>query len=204
MSAFVVDKEHVDLMVQLALHGPSGRAVSPDTAWHRPSWYAGDPEEAYAEAGGGEDGWKAINAIRREIGLHDEPDAFPFQRGHVLGPSALGQMLVMECVASVGHRYPGDEIAELPGPRRCYWTEPYVFERQPYTPTAVEALSAIACYRYQSCEHPGWKDSEAFAFCDVLEQACIGALPGYRDAPWCWDSGKIAERHAARFARSAA
>jgi hypothetical protein len=45
-------------------------------------------------------------------------------------------------------------------------------------------LKAISCYEYQSCEHPGWRKSEAHAFCEALRDMAIGCLPGYDDAPW--------------------
>jgi hypothetical protein len=68
----------------------------------------------------------------------------------------------------------------------------------------VWIMKAIQCYRYQSCEHPGWEQSEAFAYCAALEQAMIHALPGYDDAPtWeytkegykRWTDAKRAEAH---------
>lgn len=36
MSAYVVSRRHIDVLVSLALHGPSGVPVSPDGAWHPP------------------------------------------------------------------------------------------------------------------------------------------------------------------------
>ena len=48
----------------------------------------------------------------------------------------------------------------------------------------VVILSAIACYEYQSCEHPGWATSEAHDFCHALRIKMIRMLPGYADAPW--------------------
>lgn len=48
----------------------------------------------------------------------------------------------------------------------------------------VEALKAIDCYIYQSCEHDGWEASLAHSFCLTLQSRLIGMLPGYDDAPW--------------------
>jgi hypothetical protein len=45
-------------------------------------------------------------------------------------------------------------------------------------------LKAIDCYRYQSCEHPGWASSEAQQFCLALQALAINHLPGYDQAPW--------------------
>jgi hypothetical protein len=48
----------------------------------------------------------------------------------------------------------------------------------------VQVLKAIQSYAYQSCEHPEWDGSLAKRFCDWLESAIIGDLPGYDDAEW--------------------
>ena len=55
-------------------------------------------------------------------------------------------------------------------------------------PEAIEACKAIDCYEYQSCEHPGWRDSGAKAFCERLRSALIGAMHGYEEAEWHWDT----------------
>lgn len=98
-----------------------------------------------------------------------------------------GRMLIDECVRSVRYRYPVENDDNLPGPIGSYWLDEYkapgYFGRQP---TAVEALKLISCYEYQSCEHPDWEASEAFAFCAALRHALIAQLPGYQDAPWEW------------------
>ena len=93
----------------------------------------------------------------------------------------VGQMLWSENVASVSYRYNGD--TDLPGPIPTPDPTSYEFTRsRPFSP--VEMLSAIDCYEYQSCEHPGWKDSQAHAFCQALRHQMIGCLPGYDEAPW--------------------
>lgn len=38
MSAYVVSKAHIAALVRLGLAGPSGRTVSPDSAWYRIYW----------------------------------------------------------------------------------------------------------------------------------------------------------------------
>jgi hypothetical protein len=48
--------------------------------------------------------------------------------------------------------------------------------------SAVAILKALDCYEYQSCEHDGWRDSEAFAFCEALRGTLISKLPGYDGA----------------------
>lgn len=105
------------------------------------------------------------------------------------GADALGQMLVDECVLSVSYRYPNDKPGNLPGPvgKWAYYTQPYTYTRHRRRPSVVEGLKALDCYAYQSCEHPGWEASAAWAFCDALRHRLIGALPGYSDADgWEW------------------
>lgn len=84
-----------------------------------------------------------------------------------------GGMLLAQNARSVGYRYAED----VP-------VEEYVHATPRYEWTATDALKMVACYEYQSCEDPGWTDSQARAFCHYLRDALIAALPGYSDAPW--------------------
>lgn len=97
-------------------------------------------------------------------------------------PDAAGAILLLENERSVAHRYSRPFEPEGSG-AACY-----TFACPTRRPTAVEALKLIACLDYQSCEHPGWRDSEAFAFCAALKDALISVLPGYGTAPWEWPS----------------
>jgi len=141
--------------------------------------------------------WLAFTGPRREPGSSHwmEPS---WMRQHHPTPDELGRLLLAENVASVSHRYPQDRADELPGPRPPYWLVSeageggYRFRQQPYSLTAVEGLKAVACYAYQSCEHPEWKESAAHAFCQALEKALIAALPGMDAAPWSWDAAEVA------------
>ncbi len=91
-------------------------------------------------------------------------------------PDRLGRMLLLENVRSVAYRY--KEEMELPA---------YSYSTPTRTPSVVEGLKLIHCYEYQSCEHPDWPESEAYAFCEALTKALICALPGYEEAPWAWE-----------------
>lgn len=123
---------------------------------------------------------------------HDGPLSWyhdnPTQQG-VLDYSTqdrVGQMLWTENFASVQYRYPNDTPDNLPGPvgiTPAYATF-YTYTQPRRQLTAVEAFNVIACYEYQSCEHPGWEASEAHAYCRALERAIIHTLPGWSDAPW--------------------
>lgn len=114
----------------------------------------------------------------------------PGQRGE-LAPgdferaARVAGMLWAENVRSVSARYPGDKTNELPGPvGEDFVILPSDFEAFPPAAEPVAVLKAINCLDYQSCEHDGWKNSEAFAFLEALKSAAIAALPGYYGAKW--------------------
>jgi len=97
-------------------------------------------------------------------------------RGRELTPETAGRvgaMLLSANRTSVNHRYDENAIEE-----------PYVFE--PYTKklSPVQILKALKCYVYQSCEHPGWNDSEAKVFCTALQSHVIDRLDGYEESEW--------------------
>jgi hypothetical protein len=188
VSAYVVSKAHIDFLVQAALAGPSD-----GVGWDR------DPGAAFS--------WYHEDQLHRldllaEVG--DElypaiPERHPIE---LVPPSLLGQRLLDECVASVHGRYPdtNPDEGDLPGPRDAYYMGPYVW--QPYLqsdtrliargmPHVIPAPAStvviakqIANYEYQSCEHDGWQESEAHAFCRALADALLRSLPGWEEAPW--------------------
>jgi len=94
-----------------------------------------------------------------------------------------GRMLLGENITSVSFRYPNDTLDELPGQQRNTTVDAYRYH-DPGVFSPVVILKAIDCYEYQSCEHPGWRYSQAYAFCDALRSRLIGELPGYDEAPW--------------------
>jgi hypothetical protein len=129
--------------------------------------------------------------MARELTEEDKHDAY--ERGEAWGPRAVqlmqelrreltrdtadrtGQMLMRENRLSVDHRYNESEVEDI-------YEYPYGPHTRHINPVAI--LSAIRCYEYQSCEHPGWETSEAKAYCEALQLAMIRRLPGYDDAPW--------------------
>lgn len=175
MSAYIVDKADIDRLVSAALHAyPAGQPGYSNNL----SWWRTDDDGDYA-------GW-------RELNRHAETMADDEHEAHAT-PSMLGQILVDENVASVSYRYstPGrtgyygpDAAAEmeddadeyLPGPLDRYYLGPYVYAepRETMTPSAV--FSLIDRLDYQSCEHPGWRASEAFAFLTALRKAYCDAV----------------------------
>jgi hypothetical protein len=60
----------------------------------------------------------------------------------------------------------------------------YAFEVSRVSLDPVQVLKALQCYEYQACNDPGWKGSEARAFCDALRRLAIARLPGYEQAAW--------------------
>jgi len=105
--------------------------------------------------------------------------------------SELGNLLWQENRASVAYRYPDDAPNRLPGHR----VTEYVYPRVSYDPVVSAiagrvrmdpaiVLKEIDCYEYQSCEHPGWKESAAKDYCESLRAAAVARIPGYEEAPW--------------------
>lgn len=172
MSAWVVSREHIDVMVALAIEGPSAR-TSARRNWFGPSWAQQDPFEHSLPD------WRRVS-----VPEHAHPGS--------VSPNELGDLLVLECVRSVSYRYPDD--GPLPGPVDPYWIEGYSYRRPAYIPTAVEGLKTIDCYVYQSCEHAGWARSEASRFCQALARALVSELDGYDAAPWGWSAELIEQR----------
>ncbi len=159
MSAFMVSKTHIDLMVRLAIWGPSGVEVRPDKAWYRP--YFGNPSR------------KA------------EPET----------ANELGEIFVKENLSSIHYRYP-DTIENpdaTPGPIEQYWLTEYEYDDPQIDLTIVEDFCLLDCYEYQSCEHPEWRDSEAFKLVDSIRGSLIHRLPGYDQVPWSFDRDDLAK-----------
>lgn len=163
MSAWVVSKTHIDLMVKAA------DAYSRRYGYTEFGWWRTDEKGEFA-------GWYRLGSSR------DGGDIVEYVTW-----TEAGQMLVDECVKSVRYRYPSDEPSDLPGPTERYYLEPYVFEDPGYVLTPAEVFKAIDCYDYQSCEHPGWRQSSAYQFCESLRHAVCRGVEGYEDAPWGFD-----------------
>lgn len=151
MSAFIVSKRHIDVIVsraQIEVTGPDGSPLS---------WSNGTPE-------GG-------------------------QYPKTITTDELGRMLWGENLKSVIARYPGDRDGHRPGPAGFRDLDVLTYRAVlvvPF-PTRIEVLKALDRLEYQSCEHEGWKTSEAAAFCEALRRRLISHLPGYEEAPEAWD-----------------
>lgn len=174
MSAFVVSKTHIDLLVAVAVRGPRPeRGITPDTVWHTLRWWSKPAREIR-----GTD-LHELQAFRRE--------AVPERA------SEVGFMLLAENLRSVLHRYDGAEDM-----RPDWAREPYAWADPGYRLTVTEALKAVDCYCYQACECPDYEDSEAAQFCEALRRALVHSLEGYDGAPWEWTERTSARREAVR------
>ena len=110
-------------------------------------------------------------------------------QAHELNSSTVdqaGQMLLDECVKSVSYRYSDDAITELPGRTDAEWLVPFTAQIMGRIPEPVELLKLINCYEYQSCEHPGWHESQSHTLTQALTHHAISRLPGYDEAWWDW------------------
>lgn len=101
-------------------------------------------------------------------------------------PGALGRMLWSENVKSVAYRYQDSTMDGLPGPIDFETSEvdTYTFtgRRSVNRPSGVAILKALDGFEYQSCEHPGWRNSPAYAFVQSLRKRLIATLDGYDEA----------------------
>lgn len=114
MSAFVVESDHIDLMVTIAIRS---------CGWNEQ--YVNIPETA----------------------------------------DKLGQDLWNENYASINYRYDEEE----PAPE-YHWTPVAEYQAEELTNLQlVQVVKAAHCYGYQTCEHPGWKDSKAYWACQAVE-----------------------------------
>lgn len=96
----------------------------------------------------------------------------------------IGAMLLATNRESVDYRYQESELEQV--------YEHPARKQGAFTPG--EIAKALSCYEYQSCEHPGWHESEAHAFCDGLRDWLVRQLPGYEEAPWDWDESNLINR----------
>lgn len=97
----------------------------------------------------------------------------------------VGRDLWRENCISVAYRYPDCAPDDLPGPVPTPDPEEYEYaDPRLGFPKPVAVLAALDCLEYQSCEHPGWRESAAHEFCRSLRLAAIRHLPGYDDAEW--------------------
>lgn len=97
----------------------------------------------------------------------------------------VGQMLWDENRKSIDYRYPDCAGNDENCPGEVGEDFRYQHSGRCWSKMdAVQVIKACHCYRYQSCEHPGWERSLAASFIEVLIAAAVHSLPGYDAAEW--------------------
>ena len=114
-----------------------------------------------------------------------------------LDPDELGRVLWRENLASVAYRYPGDTgDGDRPGPTsfRDEHVETYTYRRPTQKIDHLGLLWAVACYGYQSCEHPDWESSDAAKWATTL-RTNLGRVLGSEELtgerPWGYDEDDV-------------
>jgi hypothetical protein len=157
MSAYIVEKAHIDYLVTAALACGS--------SYDRFRWLHKAAVEQPKDTHERGEPWgpgcvEYCKSVATELTTENATE--------------IGQMLWDENRRSVNHRY-NDERDDVAG---------YTFQRHMADFNPVQALKSLSCYEYQSCEHPEWKQSSAYAFCETLRRALCGKLAGYEAAEW--------------------
>ena len=82
------------------------------------------------------------------------------------------KLLLDENVKSVNSRYRDNETMSI--------------TYDPAAPilTAIQAIKAAQCLRYQSCEHSDYEDSIAYKLIEAIITDAIPRLEGYESAQW--------------------
>ena len=101
---------------------------------------------------------------------------------HDRNETLLGRMLLQQNLRSVASRYQEDE-----GDASTYTYRPTYRKFQPST-----ELLAIAGFVYQACETDDWERTEAFGFCEALNQRVVEyAIPEQDGDQWAWSDGLL-------------
>ena len=82
------------------------------------------------------------------------------------------RLLLDENVKSVNARYRDNETMSI------------TYDRAAPILTAIQAIKAAQCLRYQSCEHSDYEDSIAFKLIEAIITDAIPRLEGYESAQW--------------------
>jgi hypothetical protein len=168
MSAFLVSKAHIDVLVTAATRFDRYDSI-PQLPW---DMLIADPVafrrmvEPLPHAVGAPQAWRPRSIARRG--------------GFLAYEDELGRALWLANAASIRARY-GSGAEEATGEAldkiRAYHHA--LNARDPVT-----VIKACHCYAYQSCEVSDWDTSWAKAATDALERCAVRHLPGYEEAPW--------------------
>lgn len=89
----------------------------------------------------------------------------------------VGQILLDENIKSFDYRYKEQYKDEYAG------MEVFKYRSLPVTFKPAEILGMLDCLEYQSCEHPEWEKSEAYAIIQAIRSEMISEIPGYTWQP---------------------
>ncbi len=85
---------------------------------------------------------------------------------------AAAELLLAENVKSVNYRYRDNEVMSI------------TYDRGAPILTAIQAIKAAQCLRYQSCECDDFEESIAFKLIEAIIADAIPRLEGYESAEW--------------------
>lgn len=157
MSAYIVNLDVIDVLASVACRpAPHGSGLS---------WTWPDPSQEYG---------------------------YGYRLASFDGQDEVGRMLLRENERSIMYRYPDTATPEgapifdrMPGPIDYAGADAYAFPVSSFPmPDPVHVLKILACFEYQACEHPAWRDSEAYGFCRSITNRLHAMLPGYNTGPW--------------------
>jgi hypothetical protein len=161
MSAFMVNAEHLNVMVWAAMSRPAPKYPGDARAL---AWPSDDPAEPTPANG----------LVRSYSG-----PVLRWVRSTGEAAQAVYLMLEEANAASVRARH-GEDGRDAGRPRGVY-------RRPRHTGWSTgELLKAVSCYEYQACETADWRQSEAHAFCQALRAALAAEVPGYDEGD-TWD-----------------
>jgi hypothetical protein len=122
-----------------------------------------------------------INALVRYASRHKLSVFFNKQLGFPFGKQqfkiydneqATAELLLAENVKSVNYRYRDNEVMSI------------TYDRGAPVLTAIQAIKAAQCLRYQSCECDDFEDSIASKLIEAIIDDAIPRLEGYDCAQW--------------------
>ena len=116
-----------------------------------------------------------INALVRYASRHDISVFYgnPTMRLNASGhEQEVAQLLLDENIKSVNYRYSETETGFIE------------YDRGAPILSAIQAIKAAQCLRYQSCEHPTYEGSIAELLVKAIISDAIPRLEGYNEAQW--------------------
>ena len=91
----------------------------------------------------------------------------------------VAQLLLDENIKSVNYRYSETETGFIE------------YDRGAPIISAIQAIKAAQCLRYQSCEHPTYEGSIAQLLVEAIISDAIPRLEGYNEAQWAIHSTEV-------------